>query len=76
MDLDVVKKSFNFATKRGLQLFYVSASDGTNVVQLFEKAIDMGVECIRNPGADDIVGDVIDLLREDDPKEEEEKKEE
>ena len=28
IDLEVIKKTFNFATKRGLQLFYVSASEG------------------------------------------------
>jgi Rab-like protein 2 len=32
---EVTEKNFNFATKNNIPLYYVSASDGTNVVRLF-----------------------------------------
>jgi hypothetical protein len=32
---EVTEKTFNFATKNSLPLYYVSASNGTNVVRLF-----------------------------------------
>ena len=34
-NIDVTTKNFGFATKNNLPLYYVSASDGTNVVRLF-----------------------------------------
>ena len=34
-NIDVTTKSFGFATKNNMPLYYVSASDGTNVVRLF-----------------------------------------
>ena len=33
--MDVTSKNFGFATKNDLALYYVSASNGTNVVKLF-----------------------------------------
>lgn len=38
-DAQVTKKSFKFAEKYSLPFFFVSASDGTNVVRIFHKAI-------------------------------------
>ena len=38
----VTSKSFNFAAKRKLPFFFVSASDGTNVVKIFQMAIMAG----------------------------------
>eukprot|EP00996_Jenningsia_fusiforme_P004289 NODE_5103_length_718_cov_60.681614_g4736_i0.p2 GENE.NODE_5103_length_718_cov_60.681614_g4736_i0~~NODE_5103_length_718_cov_60.681614_g4736_i0.p2 ORF type:complete len:194 (-),score=35.18 NODE_5103_length_718_cov_60.681614_g4736_i0:77-658(-) len=64
VDMDVVKKTFNFATKRGLELFFVSASQGTNVVKLFEQAVDLGLHCKKNPPTDDIVAQALALLNE------------
>jgi hypothetical protein len=35
----VTSKSFKFAEKNNLPFFFVSASDGTNVVKIFQTAI-------------------------------------
>lgn len=37
-------KSFNFASKRGLDFHFVSAADGTNVVKVFHQAIKAAQE--------------------------------
>ncbi len=37
--MQVTQKSFKFAEKYGLPFYFVSASDGTNVVRIFHKAI-------------------------------------
>jgi|EP00670_Eutreptiella_braarudii_P000940 Rab-like protein 2 len=66
IDLEVIKKTFNFATKRGLQLFYVSASEGTNVVKMFEEAITLGIHFRDNPPEDDLVAQALALLKESD----------
>lgn len=42
-------KSFAFAGKNDLPLYYVSAADGTNVVQMFRDAIDAAVKYKDNP---------------------------
>mmetsp|Transcript_64707 Transcript_64707/g.115073 ORF Transcript_64707/g.115073 Transcript_64707/m.115073 type:complete len:208 (-) Transcript_64707:270-893(-) len=64
IDLEVIKKTFNFATKRGLQLFYVSASEGTNVVKMFDEAINLAMHFRDNPPEDDLVAQALALLRE------------
>ncbi|KAL4665976.1 hypothetical protein H8959_000927 [Pygathrix nigripes] len=38
-DINATQKSFNFAKKFSLPLYFVSAADGTNVVKLFNDAI-------------------------------------
>eukprot|EP01006_Ploeotia_vitrea_P040667 TRINITY_DN66444_c8_g1_i1.p2 TRINITY_DN66444_c8_g1~~TRINITY_DN66444_c8_g1_i1.p2 ORF type:complete len:199 (-),score=23.07 TRINITY_DN66444_c8_g1_i1:1329-1925(-) len=65
IDMDVVHKTFNFANKRGLELQFVSASEGTNVVKLFNRAIDLAVEYRKNPPSDELFDTVRDLLNED-----------
>lgn len=45
----MTSKSFAFATKNGMPLFYVSASDGTNVVMMFNEAIASAVKYKKNP---------------------------
>ena len=62
VDYRVTRKNFAFASKRNLPFFFVSASDGTNVVQLFTEAIRLAVDCKQNPPAGDFVQDVLDLL--------------
>ncbi|XP_062058580.1 rab-like protein 2B isoform X1 [Lepus europaeus] len=42
-DIKVTQKSFNFAKKFSLPLYFVSAADGTNVVKLFSDAIQLAV---------------------------------
>ncbi len=63
VDYKVTEKSFAFASKRGAPFFFASASDGTNVVQLFEEAIQSAVKCKEKPPAD-FYSDVMNLLGE------------
>ncbi|KAJ8411144.1 hypothetical protein AAFF_G00171500 [Aldrovandia affinis] len=42
-DLKVTQRTFSFAKKHGLPLYYVSAADGTNVVKLFKDAIKLAM---------------------------------
>ena len=46
---DVTSKSFAFTTKNDVPLFYVSASDGTNVVKLFTQAVKAATDYKKNP---------------------------
>ncbi|XP_057364341.1 rab-like protein 2B isoform X4 [Manis pentadactyla] len=47
-DIKVTQKSFNFARKFSLPLYFVSAADGTNVVKLFNDAIRLAVSYKQN----------------------------
>ena len=64
VDIRVTQKSFNFASKRGLPFYFASASEGTNVVRLFDEAIRIGKGARDNPDPD-FVTEVLDLLNED-----------
>jgi small GTP-binding protein len=66
-DPDVVTKSFAFAEKHKMPLVYVSAADGTNVVALFENAIETAVAYRKNPEKDDLMTQVLDILKEKKP---------
>lgn len=70
MDPSVVSKSFAFAERHGLQLFYVSAADGTNVVQLFETATVEAVNYKKNPRSEDLMSQVLDFIKEGERKNE------
>jgi len=48
-NLETTSKSFAFVTKRQLPFYYVSASDGTNVVKLFRDAILAAASYRSNP---------------------------
>ncbi|XP_077452773.1 RAB, member of RAS oncogene family-like 2 [Stigmatopora argus] len=48
-DLKVTQRSFNFAKKKGLPFYFVSAADGTNVVKMFREMIKRAVEYKQNP---------------------------
>jgi Rab-like protein 2 len=66
VDYRVVKKVFAFASKRNLPFYFVSASDGTNVVQCFNEAIRLAVQCRDNPPEDDdFMNQVLELINED-----------
>mmetsp|Transcript_25117 Transcript_25117/g.61757 ORF Transcript_25117/g.61757 Transcript_25117/m.61757 type:complete len:106 (+) Transcript_25117:129-446(+) len=67
LDMKVTKKSFNFAPKRNLPFYFVSASEGTNVVKVFSEAIAMGHKYMLNPDTDDFMAEVMDLLNEESP---------
>ncbi|XP_047641783.1 rab-like protein 2B isoform X6 [Phacochoerus africanus] len=47
-DIKMTQKSFNFARKFSLPLYFVSAADGTNVVKLFNDAIRLAVSYKQN----------------------------
>ena len=63
-DPAVVTKSFAFSEKHNLPLQYVSAADGTNVVALFESAISAAVAYRKSPQKDDLMSQVLDILKE------------
>ncbi|CCW62834.1 unnamed protein product [Phytomonas sp. EM1] len=62
-DPEVVSTRFAFAAKNQFPLEYVSAAHGTNVVQLFEKAILYASMYKENPQKDDIVAQVLTILK-------------
>jgi Rab-like protein 2 len=64
VDLKVTERSFAFPQKRKMPFFFASAADGTNVVQIFEKAMELGAKCKANPPKD-FMAEVQDLLGED-----------
>ena len=57
---EVTSKSFAFCTKNQIPLYYVSASDGTNVVKMFTEAIEKAVTYKKNP--DDIEDQIMEEL--------------
>ena len=61
VDYSVTSNRFKFAEKRGLPLYFVSASDGTNVVKTFNDAIRMGFEDKKKPKSD-FRDSVLELL--------------
>ncbi|XP_023077958.1 rab-like protein 2A isoform X8 [Piliocolobus tephrosceles] len=48
VDINATQKSFHFAKKFSLPLYFVSAADGTNVVKLFNDAIRLAVSYKQN----------------------------
>eukprot|EP00316_Scyphosphaera_apsteinii_P013285 CAMPEP_0119318470 /NCGR_PEP_ID=MMETSP1333-20130426/46520_1 /TAXON_ID=418940 /ORGANISM="Scyphosphaera apsteinii, Strain RCC1455" /LENGTH=216 /DNA_ID=CAMNT_0007324651 /DNA_START=35 /DNA_END=685 /DNA_ORIENTATION=+ len=61
VDTKVTQKEFAFPKKHNMQLFFCSASDGTNVVAAFIQAIESAVEYSKKP-SDDFVDQVMGLL--------------
>ncbi|XP_064224360.1 rab-like protein 2B isoform X3 [Aotus nancymaae] len=59
-DINVTKKSFNFAKKFSLPLYFVSAADGTNVVKLFNDAIRLAVSYKQN--SQDLMDEIFQEL--------------
>ncbi|KAG5496246.1 hypothetical protein JKF63_02547 [Porcisia hertigi] len=64
-DPSVTTKSFAFSDKHNFPLYYVSAADGSNVVQLFESAISTAAAYKKKPAEDDFMAQVIGMLKED-----------
>ncbi|XP_025138346.3 rab-like protein 2B isoform X7 [Bubalus bubalis] len=73
-DMKMTQKSFNFARKFSLPLYFVSAADGTNVVKLFSDAIRLAVSYKQN--SRDFMDEVLQELENIDLKREEEEEEE
>ncbi|XP_072452742.1 rab-like protein 2A isoform X6 [Notamacropus eugenii] len=59
-DANVTQKSFNFARRFSLPLYFVSAADGTNVVKLFNDAIRLAVSYKQN--SQDFMDEVLQEL--------------
>ncbi|XP_077529129.1 rab-like protein 2A isoform X2 [Haemaphysalis longicornis] len=59
-DSTVVQKSFNFGRKNGMPFYFVSASDGTNVVKVFREAITAAYRYRKDPT--DFVDQVLQEL--------------
>eukprot|EP00042_Codosiga_hollandica_P025123 m.109586 g.109586 ORF g.109586 m.109586 type:complete len:200 (+) comp51775_c0_seq1:54-653(+) len=62
MDYSATQKAFAFPKKHELPFFFVSASDGTNVVQVFTEAIRAGMEYKQS--STDFEDQVLELLHE------------
>jgi Rab-like protein 2 len=65
---DMAKKKFNFAEKHQLPFYFVSASDGRNVVRVFKEAVSLAIKNKENP-PDEVMAEIWNLLRDDDAKE-------
>eukprot|EP00921_Rhytidocystis_pertsovi_P015153 GHVQ01024212.1.p1 GENE.GHVQ01024212.1~~GHVQ01024212.1.p1 ORF type:complete len:206 (+),score=24.38 GHVQ01024212.1:699-1316(+) len=63
-ETNVTSRQFNFASSHNLPLHFVSASDGTNVIQVFEEGMRLAIQNKLNP-PDDIMAEMMDLLGED-----------
>ncbi|XP_036904480.1 rab-like protein 2A [Sturnira hondurensis] len=68
--MKMTQKSFSFARKFSLPLYFVSAADGTNVVKLFNDAIRLAVSYKQN--SRDFMDEVLQELENFDLQPEEE----
>jgi len=60
IDYEVTNKQFNFAKKYRMPFYFVSASDGTNVVKVFREAIRLALDYKEN--STDFVDEVLKEL--------------
>ena len=68
VDIRTVSRRYGMADKIGAEIEFVSAARGDNVVAIFEKALEMGLNYKQNPHEDDFMNDVLDLLDDTKPK--------
>ena len=54
------QRTYKFAEKHELDLFFVSAADGTNVVKIFEEILDRANEFKKNPTDDYLLYEMMD----------------
>lgn len=62
LDENAVKRKYDFFEEIGCPLEFVSAADGTNVVSIFQHALEQGLHYKLNPHSDDISQDIIELI--------------
>ena len=74
VDYSVTRKEFKFATKHDLPFFFVSAADGTNVVKVFNSAIEEAKRYKESGG--DMLSDMLSFLADQESKETAEKEKE
>ena len=67
IDLDprTTKRSYKYIEDLKVPFNFVSAADGTNVVQIFRDALDLAIDYKKNPPKDDFMADVLELLGDD-----------
>ena len=65
MDARVTKRKYKFAEQAKLPFYFVSAADGTNVVQIFEDTLKMALDYKENPPTGDFMNEVLDLLQDE-----------
>lgn len=67
IDLDprTTKRSYKFIEDLKVPFNFVSAADGTNVVQIFRDALDLAINYKKNPPKEDFMAEVMDLLGDD-----------
>jgi Rab-like protein 2 len=58
-------KKFNFPSQHELPFYFVSSSDGTNVVRVFKEAIKLAIKNKEEP-PDEVMAEIYALLRDDD----------
>ena len=64
MDEKVTTRRYKFIEEIGCPFEFVSAANGTNVVAIFEKALQMGAQYKANPHQDDFLHECLDLLKD------------
>mmetsp|Transcript_102820 Transcript_102820/g.291173 ORF Transcript_102820/g.291173 Transcript_102820/m.291173 type:complete len:222 (+) Transcript_102820:96-761(+) len=60
----MAKKRFNFPSQNNLPFYFVSSSDGTNVVRVFKEAISLAVKNKEQP-PDEVMAEIFSLLQDD-----------
>merc|ERR1712187_390859 len=65
MDRSMSQKKFNFPETHKLSFYFVSSSDGTNVVRVFKEAISLAIKNKEQP-PDEVMAEIFNLLRDDD----------
>eukprot|EP00929_Paragymnodinium_shiwhaense_P099989 TRINITY_DN6196_c0_g1_i1.p1 TRINITY_DN6196_c0_g1~~TRINITY_DN6196_c0_g1_i1.p1 ORF type:complete len:218 (-),score=64.83 TRINITY_DN6196_c0_g1_i1:463-1116(-) len=63
-DPQIASKKFNFPAQHNLPFFFVSASDGTNIVRVFNEAIKLAIKNKEEP-ADEVMAEIWNLLQEE-----------
>ncbi len=66
IDIDerATQRQYKFVEDLGVPFNFVSAADGTNVVQIFRQALDMAIQYKDDPNKDDFMNEVLELLGE------------
>ena len=64
VDERATQRKYKFIEDLKVPFNFVSAANGTNVVQIFRDALDMGIKYKENPHQDDFMNEVMDLLKD------------
>lgn len=67
IDIDerATQRKYKFVEDLGVPFNFVSAADGTNVVSIFNDALEMAIKYKEDPDNDDFMKEVMDLLGDD-----------